>query len=567
MKIESTDQDIRTLLSSGYFRIPRFQRPYSWDRENIEDFWEDIVKERPVDYFIGSMVVYKAGSQSYGVVDGQQRLTTITILLCVLRDRLDKLELVDLASGIQNLVERRNIDNKEQFILSTESSFPFFQDYIQKRGKPEIPVTPHKEEDNLQNAYDQLKQLVDSVVASVFADSSLSETEKTTEIEMKLVKIRDALLDLKLIFVKLEDENDAYVIFETLNTRGKDLALADLVKNHVTKHLKSRSASVDQAKLKWERILETIQGSSVGLDPDTFIHHFWLSRYDYLPAKKLFKVIRKRITRPKAKTFLDALVADSAYYRSIHETAYGKWSKQESRIQESLDALQLFRVQQQTPCVLSLVREYRHGKIRKKHLESGLVVIEKFHFLFTAVTSQRSSGGISAMYAALGRRLFEARDTQEAVDVIRDLEEKLRDRIPSKDEVVALFPYMVYTDNITKQRKLVRYVLTTLWKAAYPQDSLDCEAATIEHFLPQSEIGQENLDGSTVGQLGNLLLVPQALNAKLQNKSPIEKRTILESANYRIPTEIETAKKWADEEIKQRTRNLAELAYERVWRI
>lgn len=74
MKIESTDQDIRNLLSSGYYRIPRFQRPYSWTSENIQDFWDDVVRDRPTDYFIGSMLTFKEGSQKYGVVDGQQRL-------------------------------------------------------------------------------------------------------------------------------------------------------------------------------------------------------------------------------------------------------------------------------------------------------------------------------------------------------------------------------------------------------------------------------------------------------------------------------------------------------------
>jgi uncharacterized protein with ParB-like and HNH nuclease domain len=68
MKIESTDQDIRNLLSSGYYRIPRFQRPYSWTTENIQDFWDDIVINRPSDYFIGSMVAFKEGNQRYGVV-------------------------------------------------------------------------------------------------------------------------------------------------------------------------------------------------------------------------------------------------------------------------------------------------------------------------------------------------------------------------------------------------------------------------------------------------------------------------------------------------------------------
>jgi uncharacterized protein with ParB-like and HNH nuclease domain len=86
VKIESKDTDVESLLAGSYFHIPRFQRPYSWDDENINEFWNDVVVNQTEDYFIGSMVVYKKDKQQFGVVDGQQRLTTITILLCVLRD-------------------------------------------------------------------------------------------------------------------------------------------------------------------------------------------------------------------------------------------------------------------------------------------------------------------------------------------------------------------------------------------------------------------------------------------------------------------------------------------------
>jgi uncharacterized protein with ParB-like and HNH nuclease domain len=107
------------------------------------------------------MVVFKEGTQGYAVVDGQQRLTTITVLLAVLRNALQEFEFTDLAQGIQGLIERRNIDNQPEFILSTETSYPFFQDHILKFGKPEVSVQEMKEEENLRSAYDQLKDLVD----------------------------------------------------------------------------------------------------------------------------------------------------------------------------------------------------------------------------------------------------------------------------------------------------------------------------------------------------------------------------------------------------------------------
>jgi hypothetical protein len=568
MKIESTDQDIRTMLSSGYYKIPRFQRPYSWDRENIQEFWDDIVRDNPADYFIGSMVVYKDGQQRYGVVDGQQRLTTITILLCVLRNTLADLGQKDLAQGIHGLIERRNIDNKPEFIVSTETSYPFFQDRIQKWGKPALKIEPLHEEANLAAAFERLKSLVSDAVSSLDADTTLSEKKRKDLAQQKLVTIRDALLNLKLIFIKLEDEDDAYIIFETLNTRGKDLSLTDLVKNHLTKHIKSKNPASDQAKIKWQQLLETIEGSSADLDTDTFIHHFWLSKYDYLPAKNLFKVLKKRVGVNDAPGFLEALLEDAALYRAIHEVGYGKWAKEEGRIQQGLSALMLFRVQQQTPCVLSLLREYRATKkLKKKHIEDAIVAIEKFHFLFTAVTSQRSSGGISGMYAALGRRLYEAKDTHASVEVIKELKQKLGDRVPSLDEVKALFSEIIYTDNVTRQRKLVKYILVGLDQTTQSSIAVDYDQMTIEHLASQSSIGQGEFSESLVGQLGNLLLVSDELNAKLKDKPFKDKKQILLDNGFKLPDEMKAAAVWGAAEIRFRTQTLAERAYNDVWKL
>jgi uncharacterized protein with ParB-like and HNH nuclease domain len=567
MKIESTDQDLRTMLSSAYYKIPRFQRPYSWDRENIQEFWEDVIQGNPQDYFIGSMVVYKDGKQRYGVVDGQQRLTTITIVLSVLRNKMVEVGLRDLAEGIHGLIERRNIDNKPEFIVSTESSYPFFQDRIQKWGEPSLKLELLNEETNLQSAYMQLQQLVSGAVDSLNADTSLSPERRKGLTEQKLVSIRDSLLNLKIILVKLEDEDDAYVIFETLNTRGKDLALADLVKNHLTKHIKGKNPSSDEVKIKWKQLLETIEGSSADLETDAFIHHYWLSKYDYLPAKNLFKILKKQILAEKASAFLDALLEDAVLYRSMNEPSYGKWAKEEKEIERALIALTTFRVVQQTPCVLSLLREYRiTKKLKKRHVEDAVVAIEKFHFLFTAVTSQRSSGGISAMYAALGRRLFEAKDTQEGVKIIQELRQKLRDRVPSIEEFKALFPGIIFTDNVTRQKKLVKYILVGLERQKATSATVDFEQMTIEHLAPQSLIGQPGYDDMLIGQIGNLLLVSEEVNGLLKNKSFKDKKVILAENGYKLSKSIDQATAWGPAEIKQRTDAISNDAYNTVWK-
>jgi len=101
VKIESRDQSVGALLNSGYYVIPRFQRPYSWDDENISEFWADTIVNATSEYFIGSMVMYTIGDRRFGVVDGQQRLTTIVILLSALRNALEKAGLKNQASGLK----------------------------------------------------------------------------------------------------------------------------------------------------------------------------------------------------------------------------------------------------------------------------------------------------------------------------------------------------------------------------------------------------------------------------------------------------------------------------------
>ncbi|MBT7070737.1 MAG: DUF262 domain-containing protein [Anaerolineae bacterium] len=535
-------------------------------RENVQEFWDDIIQGNSGDYFIGSMVVYKDGKRYWGIVDGQQRLTTITIFLCVLRDAFEEFGFRDLAEGIHGLIERKNIDNSPEFILSPQSSYPYFQDHIQKQGKPELIIEPLKEEQNLKRAYDQLNKLVAAVVYSIQIDTSIAIDRKNDSTDQRLKEIRDTILDLKLILVQLDNEDDAYLIFETLNTRGKDLRLTDLVKNHLTRLVKNESASVDQTKIKWEEILRIIESSDTDISTDTFLYHFWLSRYEFMSAKKIFKSLKKKVGKDNAPAFLDELLENASFYRSIHEPSYGKWSKEERRAEKALQALMLFKVRQQIPSVLALVRAYKNNTIRKAQLEKALVFIEKFHFSFSAVTSQRSSGGISAMYASFARQLSTADDREQAVLLIQGLKRKLGDKVPSLDEFKALFPEIIYTDNVSKQKRLVRYILEGFHKDIEKAKTTDYSQMTIEHILPQKEI-KNGIADEIIGQLGNMILIPAELNDELKDKSFRKKKAILANANVPLSETLQNATKWDENSIKQRTLEMAEQAYTRLWRI
>ncbi len=171
------------------------------------------------------------------------------------------------------------------------------------------------------------------------------------------------------------------------------------------------------------------------------------------------------------------------------------------------------------------------------------------------------------MYASLGRRLFEAADTQAAVGVVNELKGKLRERIPSLEEVKALFPSIIYTENQTKQRNLAKYVLAGFQRHTLKSVAVDFDCMTIEHLAPQSWIGLGPFSEEIVGQLGNLILIPSELNSKLDTKPFREKKKILKSANVVIPVEFERLDDITPEAIESRTANLANQAYGQVWKI
>lgn len=180
LKIESEDIDIESLLTGKFFKIPRFQRPYSWDDENIQDLWNDVMSAGGEDYFIGSMVVYHESKQELSVVDGQQRLTTITLLLCAIRDAFKEVGEEDLAEGLHQLVERKNRNNKYEFVLHTETSYPYLQEKILKFGEPELGEIPEMtEEQALKAANKLLVQKIADVLRSVDVDSAIPDDKKS----------------------------------------------------------------------------------------------------------------------------------------------------------------------------------------------------------------------------------------------------------------------------------------------------------------------------------------------------------------------------------------------------
>ncbi len=405
---------------------------------------------------------------------------------------------------------------------------------------------------------------MDATVHGIKSLPSLSGQKKSERIKEELSKIRDKVLALKLIFTALDNDDDAYIIFETLNTRGKDLTLSDLVKSHLSRLMKPSNKGVDLAKDKWATINETFEESQADLSVSTFIHHYWLSRYDYTTEKKLYKALRKQIKKDNATAFLDDLVLESGLYRAIHEPVYRNWKKEEFEIRDSLAAMNLFRIKQQLPMVLAVMRHLEDGTLKIKHATNVLKAIENFHFAFTAVASQRSSGGISFMYASNARNLYCSKGTKK-VSLLKQFRKKLASRRPPVAEFEARFLELKYSTVFTKQKPLIKYILSKIYERNSPGLAIDPEKMTIEHLVPESPTKGPVLADEHIASIGNLILVTPKINQKLANRPFNDKKAILKSCNVWVDDVIMNAHTWGTNEIQKRATLLAHEAFNNVW--
>lgn len=563
MKITCVDEEVAGLLGRGYYMIPRFQRPFAWDNENIDDFLDDVIQRGGEDYFIGSMVVYEDGKTTYAVVDGQQRLTTITLMLCALRDVFAELGDTDSAEGLQGLIERRDLRAKLKFILQTPSGYPYFQDVIQRYGEAKGKHDIGPDERRLTDSFSRIKRYIKRGVDSFMNDKTKDEKTRRKQSLSRLEEIRDKVLSLKLILIEMDDQDDAYFVFETLNTRGKDLGVSDLVRNLLMSHLKQDNADVDLARDAFERILDLFRFSRADINVNRFLLHQWLSQYSYTSEAKLFRSIRSRIDPNDAQAYLDQLDEDAKLYRAISEpgSPLRKWKKEERPVLDSLGALALFGVTQPLPMLLALMRAYERKEIRLAALKRAVRAVEDFHFAFTAVASQPSSGGISSMYALHARILTAAKKPDARQVEINALIAKLRGKRPSHDVFVAGFQDLRASELYSQQKRLVTYILRR-FHSKHEGASADPDVMTIEHIANQGKAA----DGGLVAMVGNLLYVDLDLNERLGNKGFDEKqKLLLKAKGVWIDHSIRDAAEWGKEEIEQRTLELAAEAYDDLW--
>lgn len=559
MRIQSIERDIRQILESGPYIIPRFQRPFSWEKEHIEEFWQDTTSDIKKDYFIGALVTYNINNSSYGVVDGQQRLTTITIALCAIRDRYKELGYDSSAKGVNRFITKHDLENKSQFVLKAETSYPYFQSQIQSFDKEQDDIEIGIEEKALSDAFDLLSKYVAEGVLKIEA---LGNEAAKTKVAIKkwLDQIRDKLLSLKVISITLDNQDDAYLIFETLNTRGKDLTASDLAKNHIFRLLPAKGKDLDRAKDHWQGIQKNLEEAKKTIDMTTFLHHHWLSKYPFTTEKLLFKAIKEQVNKSNVKGLIEELKIDSVLYRGISEPeTLTLWHSGNKDVQDSLLCVSdVLNITIANPLLLTVLRQFNAKNLKDGQVREIFGFVEKYHYLYTTISALPSSGGVTQMYAVHAREIANATTPNEMGICINNFKNKIKSKVPPRDIFITKFKLLSYSN--TRQRDVIRYTLWKIYKSMFPAVNVDRGSLSIEHLTAQAA------GGASVHSIGNLLAVPTKYNGDvLGAKTFALKRQLLNDDGYALEAVINKAQNWTAAEIEHRSNDLAAYAYDTAW--
>jgi sulfur relay (sulfurtransferase) DsrC/TusE family protein len=560
------------------YRIPRYQRPYAWDKEQMNDFWVDL-NDKSGDFFIGSFIFNSEYEQTDGfveIIDGQQRVLTITILAAVVRDIAEELGDEKYAYKVQREWIMFEDDMQREFtrVHCGDSTREFFEKYVQyKKGDILEATKLSKEEKRVQENYKFLKEQV---------GETISGCQNVDAKKAFLLNLMSKLSCSKAIWIMIKNDADAYTIFESVNARGVDLSVADLLKNAIFKEVRSE-ASVDYAKKTWQEIADNIQATEWELTK--FIRYYWLSKYAHIPEKKLFKNIKEEFNgKNDYEGFLYDLKEASRIFNLIvvggEEDFWGEM-KDGDQVYRSLAGLRAMGVSQ---CFVFLMSLFRNQKKMNMNASDLVKAIENFTFAYAAVC-KKPGNKVEKLYSTyaiylediINSKDIKKKDKPKKINsIVGKLKGKLKENHPDYDEFEKNFEKISYKSS-SKTTVLLAYLLSRI-NDMYGTNEMvpNFSQVNLEHILPQNPSAEWGLDRDSikgyVDKLGNLTLLSKKLNKKAGNKSIEEKLKHLEESEFAITRQVvgdikKNNHKWNEAAINKRQAEFCNRAYNEIWKL
>lgn len=560
--LNTDTEDLKELLSNGKsYSVPSYQRDYSWNQENWEDLWDDLatVEASREDHYMGTIVLETGERKQFRIIDGQQRMATLSILILACVDYLDSLA----SKGVDTTA------NKERAAL-LESSYLGAKDPASLRITPKLKLNAN-DDDFFQLNLAQRKTpqggvrgLRDSerLLWSCFQffKGKVQEKFSPSQDGQQVASFVSEVVTERLVFisVRVQDQLSAYTVFETLNARGLELTETDLLKNYLLSLADRLSKSqMDPVLRQWARITARVGIASF---PE-FLRHHLNSHRQYVRQKQLFKTIKKDVTTLEdVFALLDRLEKDAAWFEGLKDYSSQFWLDYPGA-KEQVRVLNLFNVSQYTPLVFAAKDTFPAPQDAVEILRYCAILSVRFNGV-----SRRSPHQLEEIY---NRAALEIRSgTANTLVAVR---QALRPIYIPDEEFEADFAALKLRNRSTSGKRL-RYMLAKIEKQWSGVDiSDDAMNATVEHILPENpgEVGWEHFNveshDRSYERVGNYSLLERGLNGQQAGNAGFQqKQTVYAQSQYRTSKELEHFSEWTEETIAERQAGMAKVA-KSIW--
>jgi len=536
------------------YEIPKFQRDYTWEIEQWDDLWYDINvlrKNEESDHYMGYLVLQTSENKNFQIIDGQQRLTTLSVMILVVLKCLK-----DLADG------NVDTDNNLKRIEALRSSYIGFLDPVTLISNNKLKLNRNSDdyyrqhlvllkELPLRNINSSEKQLRDCF------NWYYDRIKKEFTTGESLAAFIDNLSD-KLFFTRISvsDDFNAFKVFETLNARGVQLSAADLLKNYVFSVVdatKPHSSEIEELELLWSNVVGKLGNQKL----EDYLRYYWNSNHKTVRKTALFKTIRKNITdKAQAFALLRELDDGADVYMALQNPDDELWNGK-PELSNALRELKLFQIKQ----TLSLfIAAYYHLD------QAG----------FTRVV--KSCSVISFRYNVIGGlNPNEQEDVYNTValkinQTKQFILEDLKSIYVSNENFETAFSGKSFKPS-SRNHKIVKYIMSKLEKYKYRNDIPDSsDLYSIEHILPQS--ADENwgdFDSDAINRcvyrLGNLTLLEKKLNKDVDVLEYADKKSVFSKSNCILTSTLpEEFNEWNEANVSARQREFAKDA-KAIWQL
>ena len=511
MGFNASEKNIADIFNKTNYDIPRNQRRYVWDKKNWKEIIEDIfyvAKDPKSIHFLGSIVLKDQGKadgiSQYTIIDGQQRLTTIALILVAILKLLEEMEMNDDYHGTCDYLQSRDLRNKQILIINSEyhSSLECIIKNIVDINK----ITGTKIDNFIKiNTINKSKDKIIGEAICYFYEIIKKNINDSSNPTTSLLTIRNTVINMSVVSIVATTDEDSYTIFEILNARGQELEDYELLKNYIMRYIEPKG-NRDIAKAIWEGMEETLRTYM-----KKYIFHYTRHRFKVNSSEKKsdYEIIKNGTREIEKKDLLDDLKLKSEYYSKLVD--FTNCQQIEKEVFEFFKSKrhELFR-----PLLLSLIHQNELGNISEALYNEIIKYIYIFYICYSVIGTEQSNTiqDFIYKYALLLENEFSENNLKKFL-------QGLKCRIVNRDHFDKSFNNIGYSNHYdiyktSKFKNQVRIILEVIEKleSGYAPK----EGYTIEHILPDSQSDKH-------ANIGNLLLLEEKLNEKCKDKELNEK--------------------------------------------